>query len=422
MNRSEISTGAYISDVPGDKFKRCKFAIHLVVPSKKETATAMALLPHLLDRRCAAIPNPMDLSRKMFSLYGADIASESYVAGANRVITIGMSGLKNAYALNGEDLEQEYIDLACNLLFRPFFEDGLFASEDVNIEKNKQAEYLKSEMNDKRDYCLRQARRKLYKDSVLGIESSGYLNDIDALSPQTLTDIYYEVLSQAQIEVVTVSIDSNKAAQTIATYLTEIKRTPVQLATAPAIEVGGAYEHIDEPMDTVQGKLCILCPSGKVAIGKEFAAIRVATAIFGGLATSRLFTNVREKQSLCYYCASSASAFSGVLCIDSGVDHSNAAKAATAILHELDIMQKEEVSDDELENAKTALTGVFTNAKDNPDTLANWAFTEWLRGTNYTLEEFSALVQDVTKQEVLQAMSSYKPALEYVITQKEAAK
>lgn len=419
MNRTQIAPGAFVTALEGEKFKRCKIAIHLVVPGTREEATPLALLPHLLDRSCAAIPDPLQLSRRLFNLYGAEIASESYAAGANRVVTIGISGLKNAYALQGEDLESEYLNLACQLLFCPKLEDGAFNATEVEIEKEKQADYLRGEMNNKRTYCLQQARRALYGNSPMGIESSGYLEDIAGITPQSLYAAYRQLLAGAQIEAFVVGANAEKATAVLQKYLAACQRSPLTQASSVAIPTPAAMQEIQEPMDTVQGKLCLLFTSGKVAAtAKEMAVYRVASAIFGGLATSRLFTNVREKQSLCYYCAASFAGASGVLTVDSGVDHENRAKAATAILHEFVEMQTNPPSPEEMQNAYDALRNAFTTVTDSPDAMENWAFNERLRGTNLSIEEFVALLQQVTREEVRAAMAALTPALQYSITGK----
>ncbi|MDL2324793.1 insulinase family protein [Ruminococcaceae bacterium OttesenSCG-928-A16] len=422
MNRTEIAPGVFVNQIAGQKFKRCKISIHLVVPGSRENATELALLPHLLDRSCAAIPDPLRLSRRLFDLYGAEIASESYTAGANRVLTIGISGLKNAYALQGEDLESEYLTLACQLLFAPKLQNGVFNAAEVEIEKEKQADYLRSEMNDKRMYCLHQARRSLFKNSPMGIESSGYLEDIEAITAQSLFATYHALLATAQIEAFVVGANAEKAAQILQNAMVAIKRSPAQQAKPVAIQPPANFEYFEKPMDTVQGKLCIMCTSGSVATPRQMAIMRVATAIFGGLPTSRLFVNVREKQSLCYYCAASYAGQSGVLTIDSGVDHASRERAAKAVLHELTQMQTQLVSEQELQNATDALTNAFTGVTDNPDALENWAFNERLRGTDLSIEDFLALLQNVTREEIRTAMASFTPAVQYAITGKEEAK
>lgn len=422
MNHTQIAPGAYITALPGEKFKRCKVAIRMVLPGRRETASALALLPNLLNRRCAAIADPIALSRHLYNLYGAEIASESFTVGANRVVTIGVSGLKNAYALEGENLEAEYTRLACRLLFEPVAQNGAFDAGDVAIEKEKQAEYLKSEINEKRLYCLQQARRKLYGASPLGLESSGYLEDIDGLTPQGLYSAYQTLLQQAQFEITVFGMPAEAAAKQITEYLAKVQRTPVEPLPASPAEGKPKPEQYAEAMDTIQGKLCIMLTSGKIPNAYEAAVMRVAGAILGGLPSSRLFMNVREKQSLCYYCASSYSAFGGTLTIDSGVEHKNLRLAADAIMKELHTLQTELATDEEIAVAKLALQGAFTTAQDSPGALESWAFTEIMRGTGLTMQQFAQMVQQVTRQEVQAALAAFTPAVEYAIVQKEAGK
>ena len=59
----------------------------------------------------------------------------------------------------------------------------------------------------------------------------------------------------------------------------------------------------------------------------DVAAARLMNALLGGTPHSLLFRNVREKLSLCYYCASSYDRLKGILLVDSGVDGQNAGRA-----------------------------------------------------------------------------------------------
>ncbi len=419
MTRTQIAPGAYLTQLPGDKFKRARITVHLVAPGRRDTATTLAVLPHVLERRCKAIPDPTALSRRLFGLYGAELNCESYTAGANRVLSAGVSGLKNAYSLASEDLAGEYLDLLCNLLFEPYLENGVFAAQDVGIETEKQADYLNSEMNDKRSYCLRQARRKLYGDSPLGIESPGYLEDLPGVTPESLYAGYLDFLKSAQIEAYVCGADADAVAARLARRLEAVGRAPVSPATAPPLAKTATFEHYAEAMATAQGKLAIVLNSGLARDGRGDAVMRLAGALYGGLPTSRLFMNVREKQSLCYYCAAAYAFHSGTLTVDSGIDHKDAKRAAEAILQELTAMQSENVSAQELENGKRALQSAFTGVPDNPDSLMAWAFNEWLRGTNRRPDEVARQVQDVSADEVREALAAFTPSVEYLISEKE---
>lgn len=421
MQRKHFANGAHITDVPGGKFKRCKISVHMILPNSREDATALAVLPHLLTRRSADIPSALELSRKLFELYGAELTGESYAMGASRVVTVGIAGIKSEYALEGEDLANEYLELLCSLLFNPLLENGVFAAEDVAIECEKQADYLRSEMNDKRGYCLRQARRKLYKNSPLGIESSGYLEDIPDTTPGKIYAAYVKLLECAQIEVLVCGINADSAAEYIGRQLVKLTREPKERLIAPVVPKSDEYESFAEPMATAQGKLAILCTSAHRDDAKGDITMRLANALLGGLPTSKLFMNVREKQSLCYYCASSYGFFGSVLIIDSGINHEDAAKAEQAILKELMDMQSMTVSEDELENAKRYLRSVFDTAKDSPDALMGFVFIENMKNTNRSLDETIRQLGEVTSNEVRDALARYSPAVKYLITNAKEA-
>ena len=132
--------------------------------------------------------------------------------------------------------------------------------------------------------------------------------------------------------------DACAVEQSVLKALEGIERAPADLPAAFA-QPAQAEQSFEEPMDTAQGKLCLLFTAGQPQRPEKLSAARVAVALLGGTATSRLFVNVREKRSLCYYCAASYASMAGLLCIDSGVEHQNAKAAKQAILEELDALK-----------------------------------------------------------------------------------
>ena len=50
MKRMEIAPGVHLSWDPAQKFNRCRVSIHFALPAKRETATAHALLPLVMER------------------------------------------------------------------------------------------------------------------------------------------------------------------------------------------------------------------------------------------------------------------------------------------------------------------------------------------------------------------------------------
>lgn len=119
-----------------EKFNRCRITIHLRYPALRRSATDAAVLPLVLERGYAGCPDMTELSRKLARLYGADLGVDQSSAGIDRVLTVDICGIKDRFALDGENLTREYADIAFGTIFEPYLIDGVFDPEAVRIEKN----------------------------------------------------------------------------------------------------------------------------------------------------------------------------------------------------------------------------------------------------------------------------------------------
>lgn len=420
MEQIAVRPGARITVLPAEKFNRCRISISFIWPAAREWATAEALLPLVLERGYQDCPDMTELSKKLARLYGASFAVDSVMTGQSRVLTVTVSGIKDKFALSGESLSREYADLAFGVAFRPYLVDGMLDAGAVDIEREQLRELLESEINEKRGYCIRQARRKFFGDSPAGIERNGYLDEVDGLTARAVTDAYHRMLRLARIEVTVLGADAGAARGCLLSALESVSRTPCALPAAIAMPASQARS-FEEPLPTVQGKLCLMFTSGTPCAPEELSALRVAVAAFGGTPTSRLFQNVREKQSLCYYCAASYTSLTGSLCVDSGVEHDKAAKTRDAILHELDAMCDGEITQAELDDVKRMLKNQLAAVGDTLAGLENWYFAECMRGSAKTPEEVSAEIDAVTQEDVRRVLSRFTLSVCYTLTKEAGA-
>lgn len=420
MNRTQLAPGIHITTLPGTQFKRCRITLQLTVPAKRSTATAAALLPLVMERGYADCPDMTQLSKHLARLYGAGLAVNSSMSGANRVFTVSVCGIKDEFALDGEDLTAAYTNLVLGVLLRPHLKNGLFCKEEMDVEKEQLRQALLSEMNDKRTYCLRQAQRRFFGDTPAGIEAGGYLEEIDAVTPQTLTAVYRDMLQNAAIEVVCTGANAQTVSTALQAALHIIVRTPCTPAR-PAAMPAQAEDAVNEPMDTEQGKLCMVFTGGQTPPLAQLPALRVAVAMFGGTATSRLFTNVREKQSLCYYCGARYAYNTAAMVVNSGIEHQNAARAKAAILAELHSLVNGEISAQELDDAKRSIVNSVLSVADSIGGTESWYLAEIERGTLQAPHEAAEAINAVTPQQAKAALASLSLSVSYCITKEEVA-
>lgn len=424
MNRTQIAPGVHLLYDPALKFNRCRISIHFAFPASRKTATAHALLPLVMERCYADCPDMTQLSKKLARLYGADLSVDARPLGCNRNLCVSVTGIKDAFALEGEPLTQEYTDLALGVAFRPYLVDGCFDPEAVAIEKQMLKKALEDELNDKQLYCHRQAVRAFFGDSPAGVRQEGYLEEVEGLTGAALLAAYEQMLSSAQIELVVLGCGEAQCAQVqraLLAQLAQIRRAPQPLEPSIAMPPEPPRQLI-EHFDTVQAKLTMLFTLGRPMRPEEMAAMRLAIALYGGSTSSRLFLRVREAQHLCYYCSSSFQSFTGCMAVNSGVEHADAARTQQAVLSELEELCTGPISEEELEDCRRGILSAMDGVEDTLGGLESWYYMEALRGGPVqTPAQARAALCAVQQDEVRQLLRCFTLSVSCLLTREEVS-
>jgi predicted Zn-dependent peptidase len=171
-----------------------------------------------------------------------------------------------------------------------------------------------------------------------------------------------------------------------------------------SVEEGPRY--FTEEMDVTQGNLAMGFRLGECMEDTDDVTLRTFNTLFGSGPSSRLFRNVRERMSLCYYASSSLDFHKGILTVSSGIDFDKYDAVREEILAQLDAVRRGEFSDDELETAK-ATTGAYLRLV--PDSLTgmeSFYTAQIVRGMDASPEDHLALLEDVTKDDVIRVAQS----------------
>jgi predicted Zn-dependent peptidase len=177
--------------------------------------------------------------------------------------------------------------------------------------------------------------------------------------------------------------------------------------------------YVTETMDVTQGKLAIGFRLGEVMDDPDMAALRVMNTIFGGGVSSKLFLNVREKMSLCYFASSALDLMKGILVVISGIETENYQTALDEIFRQLEAVKAGDITHQELAVAKTSLVSDLLSMTDSAGELEGFWLGQTLLGLDYGPEELAALVEDVTMEDVVKAASGIVCDLVYFMTGNE---
>ena len=153
-------------------------------------------------------------------------------------------------------------------------------------------------------------------------------------------------------------------------------------------------------MQVGQGNLVIGLNVNKKDQNSKFAA-SVYNAILGGGANSKLFQNVREKESLAYTAGSTYKKQKDAIFIRCGIEIANYEKALNTIKKQLEDMKQGNFTDEDIENSKKLITESIVGISSEQDAEITYCYSQELANEFITLEEYIEGVNKVSKEEII---------------------
>lgn len=403
--------------IPMKKLKTTAVGVYIHRTLTEDEADFNALLPYVLRQGCRLCPDTATMARYLENLYGASLSAGVMKKGEEHVIAFDAETISDSFAANGEKLLSELIRLLLSVIFDPVCENGGFKSEYVEREKKNAVDRIKSVINDKRRYARQRCTEEMCKGEPYAISGLGTIEGIEKITPESLYDYYRQMVAESVIDIF---VCGEADAEKIAAEIKEID-IPLKKAERPKtyiLKKSGDVRHITEKMKITQGKLSIGFRTNIKPDDDDFIALMAANSVFGAGAHSKLFNNVREKLSLCYYAASQLDRLKGLMVVDAGIEFKNFQKAYDEILVQLEAVKKGDISDFELESSISALVNSYRSAYDDPRFLQGIWLGEFAAGTNMTPEDYISKIEKVTKGDIVRAMNRVEQDTVYFLTGK----
>ena len=406
FKRFDITPFASLGTVDTDKFKVNDLWISFTAPLSRHTAALNSLLPLVLSRGTRSLPSIGAVSKRLDDLYAATVSPRGLKRAETHVFGFFASMLDDSFALDDCDISGSVISLLRELLTDPATAEGIFRPEYVEGEKKVLCNYIASEINNKRRYAVTRCVEEMCAGEAFGINDAGVIKDVAAVTPEALWEHYKKVLSEFHVELFYVGRYCARTEKLIA-GLAEGLGGPSDLSFTPdIIRTAKSIRRVTEPQPVRQGKLCMGYRTGKVLSDPDYHKYTVFNAVFGASPISRLFMNVREKQSLAYYCSSATiDPQKGIMAVSAGIDAANRERTEEEITRQLSSVAKGEITDAELDAAKATILNSCREFEDAPSALENWYTVRMMAGRNDSPAENAARITSVTKEDVAEAAS-----------------
>lgn len=398
-------TGLFIENT---RFSTTHISVNLYLPLIEEKIAANALLPYVLSSCCAEHPDFSALNLRLSELYGADVGGVADKAGDTQILRFFSFCIDDEYIPEQLAVAEKACDLLFSMLFDPSLSGESFKREDVERERRLTLEKIEGLINDKRSYAINRTLFEMYRGEPFGQLKTGSAEAVAALTGEALYRAWREVLSTAEIRIQVIGKRlPDGLFERFSARLSGFQRVMPQIAPSVPKKPNQTVRRVRETMDVTQGKLVMGFCTPYVGSDAETAFLAVFSDLFGGGPYSKLFTNVREKMSLCYYCAARANRAKGYLLVDCGVEPENAARAEAEILNQLQQLKNGNFTDEERSASIRSIRDSLQGLNDSQAALDGW-YSLKLFEQPLTPEEYISKIEQVTREDIIRAAGLYQ--------------
>lgn len=419
FSRIQLRPGVWLTHLHEEKFKTACFSVNLLTQLNRETASMNALIPFVLRRGTSSCPNMEALTSRFEELYGTSVEPVVRRIGEIQCCGFYASFPEDDFLPGSESILRDVLQLTADLLLSPVTRGGLLLPAYVESEQEKLLDLIASRLNNKRAYAVSRCIEEMCCCEDFAVSRYGDEESCRSINYRKLSRHYKTLLQTAPVELF---YCGRAKLRTVSTLLSEL------LATLPRGEIDdeigteirmNALEaqprYTEEEMDVAQMNLVIGWRLGECMEEPDFPALYVFNDLFGGSPSSRLFLNVREKLSLCYYASSLLDLRKGLLLVSAGIRPERYQAAKDEIFVQLQALQNGEISAEALETARAGVISDLRSVPDSQSSLESFYLSQAVAGLDYGPEELAELVREVSVQRVIDIARSVECDQIYVL-------
>ena len=400
----DVKEGIKLHTINTEKFKTNIIAVFLTTPISRENVTYNALISSILRRGSKKIPTQEQISKELEEMYGASFDCGLDKTGDNHIIKFYLEAINDNYLpQNDENMLKTSVEKLLDIVCNPVIENNGFKNDYLEQEKENIKQIIEGKKDNKARYAMTRCVEEMYKNEPYGLYKFGYVDDLEKIDAQNLYTYYQKLLNECKIDI----FISGNLTQDVESYIKQNeniknlpKRNPKYCKSKLENKEKVETKIVTESMEVAQGKLVLGLDVNLKEENEKYYAL-MYNSILGGSANSKLFQNVREKESLAYVASSSYLRYKSNIFINCGIEIKNYEKALNKIKEQIEDMKNGNFSDDDIENSKKTIISTIKSIDDEQDTEITYFLGQELTDNKTTLEEYMQAVQAVTKQNVV---------------------
>lgn len=392
--------GLRVHIIPTDKYKTNTFVFRFKAPLNEETVTERALLPYVLQSATEKLPSVIRLRQYLEELYGSSLAVDVSKKGEDHIISIYVDIANEVYLHDAPPLFEKALSMLSDIVLHPATEGNGFLSSIVESEKRALLQRIEATYDDKMRYANERLIEEMCKVEPYRLSANGKKESVMSITNESLYQYYQKVLAEDEMDLYIIGDISENAVDLVSKYFS-ISTRPVRERNVLLHRRNNEEKEVVEKQELKQSKLHIGYRTFVTYKDEDYFALQLFNGLFGGFSHSKLFVNVREKNSLAYYAASRFESHKGLLFVMSGIEAKNYEKAVEIIKEQMLAMQNGEFSEEEIHQTKSVIQNQILEAIDTPRGFVEMLYHGIISDHTRPVEEWLTGIESVTKEEIV---------------------
>lgn len=400
-DRIKLGEGIHLNLIKSDKFKANLLSYYFIRPLEREEVTKNALIPLVLKRGTNKYNTSLEVEKQLEELYGADFSISVNKKGERHIIRFTMEWAGDYFSDNESTFE--VLDMLNELIYDPYSDGNSFNEKYVKQEKINLKNKIEAKINNKRSYGINRCIETMCESEKYSLYQLGYVEDLEAIDEVNLYKHYKNVLETSPVEIFYVGKYNDEIVEYIKNNNTHERKEIVEIQREIITSKSENKNSISERLDVNQGKLVMGYRTGIPFEDNLYDALLIANDIFGGGPNSKLFINVREKESLAYYTGSSVLKYKSLMIVDSGIDFENYNKAVDIINEQLESLKNGEFTEEDISISKKSIKTSIDSIRDSLFLISEFFFGQAITNDYRSIEELISDIEKVGRSDIEKA-------------------
>ncbi|HEL9629162.1 TPA: insulinase family protein [Streptococcus suis] len=397
----KLQEGIDLHFIETDQFTTNRIKVRFAAEMSEATVAGRVLVANILEMGNQDYPTAQAMRKRLAELYGAHFSTSVAKRGRVHLVDLTISYVNPRYLPNNEDITLAILDFLYDCLFRPLKQGQGFDQKIFDVEKKNLINFLESEVEDNFYHADVELNKLFYQDKALQIPRVGRLDLVEQETAESVFKIYRNMLRVDKIDIFVIgTVNQDLVREKLETFKFTYRNPKLEL------EYQQEYSKVTrEKVERKQARQSILELAYHLQVlynDVNYPALVVFNGLLGAFSHSKLFVNIREKESLAYTIGSQVSIFSGMMKVYAGINRGDRLKVMKLISKQLLELKRGKFTVDELELTKNMLIHSATLAQDRQNNLIEQTYNQISMGErNLTWLEWIDAVKSVSIEDVV---------------------